>query len=225
MAEPLRQAFALSAIGVFLKIDLLVIRHDHHSLHPRSDRFSIPLSPLHTGIGQRHGQRERRQGEETHPTTDQPFEGSIALLPARAVLRTLATTPTSRSHGLRRLNSAGRRGCLIRAPIWWSRSRLPAQGWIACLPLEMDQNGCQPPMTKRADAHRHSSNRADVAVGGTRLNPTTTSSCACATPQYALTLSRHSGGRDRSLSEACSGGQPTIRASNSRMASCGRGSR
>lgn len=63
----------------------------------------------------RHGQRMKEQGEELIQS-DQHFEGSIAFLTARAVLRTLATTPTSRSHDERH-NDVGRRDCLIHAPV------------------------------------------------------------------------------------------------------------
>lgn len=37
----------------------------------------FPLSLPHTGIGQRHGQREKRQGEETHPDRTSPLRGAL----------------------------------------------------------------------------------------------------------------------------------------------------
>jgi len=54
-------------------------------------------------------------------------------------------------------------------------SAAPMTGPDCLLHHHVDRNGCQPPITKRADAHRRSSNRVDVAVAPTRLRGTTTS--------------------------------------------------
>lgn len=99
------------------------------------------------------------------------------MLPARAVSRSLATTPTSRPHDLWRRSRTGRRGCLIRPPVAWCRGDacplgldrlLVTYGGSKRLPAADDQ---------AADAHRRSSDRADVAVAPTRFRRTTTSLC------------------------------------------------
>jgi hypothetical protein len=154
------------------------------------DWFSIPLSLLHTGIGPGPG-RGRRDRGRSHIQIGRPSEGGGALLPARAVSRSLATTPTSRPHDRRRVGVAGRRGCLTHAPVRQVGESLPTRGWIACLSLEMGRNGCQAPMNTSAWCTPTLFRPRRCRRGSNSVSADHDFFFACATPQYALTLSNH----------------------------------
>ena len=152
----------------------------------------FPLSLPHTGIGQRHGQREKRQGEEAHPDRTSSLKGASPCYRRERfpVLSHCSDFPI-RCEGL-----LGPRGLTtIRRPHDGARRLASSPCGSKRLPAADDQ---------AADAHRRSSDRADVAVAPTRFRRTTTSSLPTRHHNTRRPFQGVDGGRDRSLSVACS---------------------